>query len=216
MKNLRFANNMNKIKIKGEKIMNTKQFWAIIAEANQKARNAPADDWEKSMIAALTEAFMQLEPADIVAWQHIFNEYQNLSYKDKLWAAAYLIDGGCSDDGFDYFRAWLTAQGEEVFMAALKSPDSLANVNAAREDRIYFERMLGITAKPYCKKVGVEYDYGYYLFDVLDEFPLTDEQESEIAASVQYGEDMSADWDFDDETHQKKYFPKLWAKFGWE
>jgi hypothetical protein len=28
-----------------------------------------------------------------------------------MWVAAYLMNGGCSDDGFDYFRGWLIAQG---------------------------------------------------------------------------------------------------------
>jgi hypothetical protein len=28
------------------------------------------------------------------------------SYRNDLWAAGYLINGGCSDDGFDYFRGW--------------------------------------------------------------------------------------------------------------
>ena len=27
------------------------------------------------------------------------------SYDWGLWGAAYVIDGGCSDDNFDYFRA---------------------------------------------------------------------------------------------------------------
>ena len=34
----------------------------------------------------------------------------------------------CSDDGFIDFRAWLIAQGREVYLAALKDPDSLADV----------------------------------------------------------------------------------------
>ena len=35
---------------------------------------------------------------------------------------------GCSDDGFIDFRAWLIAQGREVYFAALADPDSLADV----------------------------------------------------------------------------------------
>jgi Protein of unknown function (DUF4240) len=33
------------------------------------------------------------------------------SYRDPLWAAAYLVNGGCSDDGFEYFRGWLIMHG---------------------------------------------------------------------------------------------------------
>ena len=34
---------------------------------------------------------------------------------------------GCSDDGFIDFRAWLIAQGKEVYMDALREPDTLAD-----------------------------------------------------------------------------------------
>lgn len=35
---------------------------------------------------------------------------------------------GCSDDGFIDFRAWLIAQGKEVYLNALRDPDTLAEV----------------------------------------------------------------------------------------
>lgn len=35
------------------------------------------------------------------------------TYDWDLWGAAYLINGGASDDGFDYFRGWLLSQGSE-------------------------------------------------------------------------------------------------------
>jgi hypothetical protein len=50
------------------------------------------------------------------------------AYRQDLWGAAYLINGGASDDGFDYFRGWLLAQGRETWEAALADPDSLADV----------------------------------------------------------------------------------------
>lgn len=46
-----------------------------------------------------------------------------------MWDAAEIIkEYGCSDDGFIDFRAWLIAQGKEVYLAALADPDSLAEV----------------------------------------------------------------------------------------
>jgi Protein of unknown function (DUF4240) len=33
------------------------------------------------------------------------------SYDWNLWGAVYLMQGGCSDDAFDYFRGWLVMQG---------------------------------------------------------------------------------------------------------
>ena len=50
------------------------------------------------------------------------------AYHWDLWGAAYLINGGCSDDGFEYFRRWLVLQGRDVFQAAVSNPDTLAEV----------------------------------------------------------------------------------------
>ena len=41
-----------------------------------------------------------------------------------MWAAAYLIDDGCSDDSFMGFRAGLIAQGRDWYRRAAASPDS--------------------------------------------------------------------------------------------
>ena len=40
---------------------------------------------------------------------------------------------GCSDDGFMDFRAWLVGQGKEVYLSALKDPDTLADFDLQGE-----------------------------------------------------------------------------------
>jgi hypothetical protein len=54
------------------------------------------------------------------------------SSRSSLWAAAYVINGGCSDDGFDYFRAWLMLQGQGTFGQAVADLDSPADLAAVR------------------------------------------------------------------------------------
>lgn len=82
------------------------------------------------------------------------------SYRAPLWAAAYLINGGCSDDGFDYFRGWLLTQGEAVFTAALADPDSLADHPLARGRRpgeeLEDEETLSIAWTAYGRATGRE------------------------------------------------------------
>lgn len=51
-------------------------------------------------------------------------------YRWELWAAAYLIGGGRSDDSFIDFRAGLIAQGRDWYDKAAASPDSLADHSA--------------------------------------------------------------------------------------
>ena len=43
-----------------------------------------------------------------------------------VWAAAYLIGGGCSDDSFIDFRARLISQGRGWYQKAADSPGNLA------------------------------------------------------------------------------------------
>ena len=49
------------------------------------------------------------------------------AYCWSLWGAAYVINGGCSDDPFVDFRASLISRGRQVFERALSDPDSLAD-----------------------------------------------------------------------------------------
>jgi len=69
---------------------------------------------------------------EIVDAQRVLSALMADSYRSSLWAAAYVINGGCSDDGFDYFRAWLMLQGRETFGQAVADPDSLADLAAVR------------------------------------------------------------------------------------
>lgn len=52
----------------------------------------------------------------------------------QLIAAACIINGGTSDDRFDYFKNWLILQGQYVFRQALKDPDALAALRIPFDD----------------------------------------------------------------------------------
>ena len=103
--------------------MNEEKFWQLIE--NAKARSDGETD---AQLENLRENLEKLSPEEIVAFDRLFDKFFWQSYDWKLWAAAYLINGGCSDDGFDYFRAGLILQGEKVFKAALADPETLTEV----------------------------------------------------------------------------------------
>ena len=64
-----------------------------------------------------------------------------------LWGAAFLMNGGCSDDGFRYFRDWLISEGETAYEAALAEPDSLADV--AQDEEFELESFGYVAAEVY-------------------------------------------------------------------
>ncbi|MFD3676130.1 DUF4240 domain-containing protein [Streptomyces sp. NPDC058613] len=106
--------------------MDKQTFWKLIDTARAEAGPDEVAARASQLLAVLPEA--EIAAAQQVLWDLLAD-----SYRSPLWAAAYVINGGCSDDGFDYFRGWLLTQGEAVFTAALADPDSLAGLPAVRE-----------------------------------------------------------------------------------
>lgn len=113
-------------------------------------------------------------------------ELRARSYQVDLWGAAYLINGGCSDDGFEYFRGWLMAQGRDVFERAVADPDSLADVPAVRERLdLEAEDMFGVAHSVYWDRTG-----------------------EALADTADYPQ-LTAFWDFDDEEERRRRLPRL-------
>jgi hypothetical protein len=167
--------------------MTEDQFWRLI-----KTARATTNGNLEQLRAALHEGANALPDDEVLSLhQHIWRCLAQ-SYQSKLWAAAYLINGGCSDDGFDYFRGWLIAQGREVYFAVLENPDALADVlrqipDWQPWDELEFEAMLGIAADVYKKRLG-EYP------KIKTSFPA-----------------IELDWDEEDAGYFAANFPKLSA-----
>ena len=186
--------------------MDCKKFWEIIDEARESAGG-----WE-DMYAPLVEKLSKFSDEEIIRWGQIFSLYQKLSYKDRLWAAAYVINGGCSDDGFDYFRGWLTAQGKDVFLNALRDPDSLVELEP-EDGEAEFEDMLSVSTYAYFKKHNLKQEYDRY-YSEHDKHPLSDEEIAAIESEIVYAEETSLDWGAD-ESLLKEIVPRLCQHFKW-
>src|SRR6185369_16521467 len=75
------------------------------------------------------------------------------AYRWDLWAAAYIVNGGCSDDGFEYFRAWLISQGQRFYEKCLADPEAVG-ARAERDDQNEDEEFLHCAAEAYREKTG--------------------------------------------------------------
>lgn len=110
--------------------MEHQKFWDIVAVARQTAGiNVEA------RVETLKAELMKLSLSDVQEFQHSYEAMIGKANRWDLWGAAYLMNGGCSDDGFRYFCDWLISEGQEVFDKALANPDSLADI----PPRDYFE-----------------------------------------------------------------------------
>jgi len=104
--------------------MPAEKFWLIIERA------AEAADDPDAHVDALRTALFELTLEEIISFEAAFRAYLNKAYSRDLWGAAYVIHGGCSDDGFEYFRRWLVSRGRDIYEAAFANPDSLAQLDA--------------------------------------------------------------------------------------
>ena len=172
--------------------MRTDDFWAVITRATADRPASPGEVAERAVAELATG-----DPAEIVAWGRHLDKVMVASGSEDLWAAAYLINGGCSDEGFDAFRGWLVAHGREVLARSVRSPDSLADVPAVRaaaQSGAVFEaeEVLAIAAEAYEQATG-------------SELPPTEGLVTRPEAAQL--------WDFDDEEEMRRRLPKLSALF---
>lgn len=105
--------------------MDLDDFWALVERARASAEDPSDID---SVAGHLVGLLVEQDPARIVAAGEELQTLTANAYSWPLWGAAYIINGGASDDGFDYFLGWLIGQGRVVYAAAVADPDSLADV----------------------------------------------------------------------------------------
>jgi hypothetical protein len=169
--------------------MEEKRFWDIIAAGCNP--EGDVDDWHEGLVAEL----VKLSPEEILLFDCLFDERTDAAYSHDLWGAAYFINGGASDDGFYYFRCWLVGMGKKVYDAALKDPDSLADV--VRDDEEYEAEIysVGMTA---WRKLG-----------------LTDDAYDKAIANLRRGRKhpklRGRRWNFENDKMKRKKFPRLSA-----
>ncbi len=158
-------------------------FWEVI----EQAKEISGDDWE-SRPENLKAILLKCSTEDIVQFNKDYRKKLIEAYRWDLWGAAYLINGGCSDDGFDYWRDFLISEGKSTYEAALNDPDSLAELDDIEDAELE--------------------EYRYAIDEAYEE--LTDNEMPED--NIRYPTDPEGEeWD---ENNLDSMFPKLAAKYG--
>jgi Protein of unknown function (DUF4240) len=153
--------------------MTRERFWSVVEEARGDA-------------GTLEDALSALDPAEIASFQAHFDELFAQAYRWDLWGAAYVIEGGCSDDGFMDFRYALVALGRQRFEAALRDPDSLADADVVSDE-----------------------DLGYAALRAYE--AATGEAPDRPTAHPE--EPAGEEWDFDDADEVRTRLPRLAARY---
>lgn len=174
-----------------KEFMSEDQFWELIELSK-------ADD-PQDQLDNLTKLLSDLTVDEIFGFDYQLDKHLEGSYNSELWAAAYIVCDGCSDDSFDYFRAWLISKGRDVYENALSSPDSLLEVfeSMGENDFPENEEILYAALDAYEELTGKE-DF----YEVLDSF----DDDFQIL-------EIELNWDEDDPKSLELLCPKLFDRF---
>ena len=166
--------------------MNEQQFWDTIESS--------IDDDPSTQLDRLQAQLNELPAEHILVFQSHYDQRMQQAYSWDLWGAAYVIKGGCSDDGFHYFRDWLISRGLGVYQSAMANPDSLVDIAECGDD-CEFEEFGYVAMQAWTRKTSQSMDDFY-------------SHSSSIILSDPQGEA----WNEDSEELAARY-PQLSAKF---
>ena len=176
--------------------VNPDTFWTLLAEAKRvcgQDLNVSAK-W-------IEDQFLAMELRQALNFHDIFHAWLDLAEQYGLWTAAAVMERGCSDDGFIDFRAWLIAQGKDVYLAALRDPDTLAEV----------EPYGGCSFAALCCAGCDAYEKltGRSAYDNTDRAAFHD-LTAELRREIVYGEGIGYPYEWKD---VPSYLPRLCAKY---
>jgi hypothetical protein len=170
--------------------MNHDQFWQLVDTSRGLPERAEA-------VAKLLE---QLEPDEIVRFRIIYDDVIHSANKVDIWGAAHTINGGCSDEGFYYFREALIELGRPVFESAVRDPDSLADIANPGDEMANSEGLGNAPMAAWTAKTGGTEEAFYEAVDNVDTTNRGDAEEGEW-------------WNFDKPAEVRHRLPRLAAKF---
>lgn len=104
--------------------MTIDDFWALVDRVHM-ASGGKMDRKCK----LLEDELRKLSADEVQSFHQHFTNYYYQAYTQDLWGAAYIICGGCSNDGFMDFRSSLVSMGQTIFEEAVANAESLAEHN---------------------------------------------------------------------------------------
>ena len=177
-------------------MMNEEHFWAIV----QKAVDEAGDD-EDEYLEVVMHELSKLSLKEMVGFRLRTDKLLYDSYTSEMWCAGYLMNGGCSDDGFEYFRLWVISRGRKVYEAALANPDNLIDYIAEDAEVDFFEFELFWYAAIDAFEEATEAD----LYDYIDDDNFTTREGNYP--------NFEFNWDEEDPESMKKLCPRLFERF---
>ena len=109
-------------------------------------------------IDALRTALETFDKDALISFRAEYDRALAAAYDWDLWGVAYVAMGGCSDDGFRYFRDWLISRGLSIYADVLENPDQLSRYMKGVTDaeELEFEEFSSVVDEVYEVRFGTE------------------------------------------------------------
>jgi hypothetical protein len=128
--------------------MDIQKFWKMI-ETAREAANGNIETQLELLVGSLSKE----SDEDIIRFDQILRDMIARAYRANLRDACDFINCWCSDEEFSDFRAWLVAQGEDIFERAIENPDSLVDTVDVKDRRfVMYESFTYVGSHAYERK----------------------------------------------------------------
>lgn len=179
---------------KTAEMLDEDKFWEIINKSLQSTKNQDAQ--EEYLITEIAK----LTPKEIIGFRLRTDYLLYQTYNSEMWCAGYIMNGGCSDDGFEYFRCWVISRGKNTYYNTKTNPDYLINEVIEGAEFYDFESFWYVALEAFKRKTGKD------LYDYIDDENFKTKEGS-------YPQ-FEFTWQEEKPESMKKICPKLYAKFN--
>ncbi|MFC2264172.1 MAG: DUF4240 domain-containing protein [Prevotella conceptionensis] len=178
-------------------MMDEEQFWAIVQTAVDEA----GDD-EDEYLEVVKRELSKLSLKEMIGFRLRTDKLLYDSYTSEMWCAGYLMNGGCSDDGFEYFRLWVISRGRKAYETAMANPDNLIDYIGDDDEMDFFEfeSFWYVALEAFEEAVDAE------LYDYVDD-------DNFKTCEGNYP-NFEFNWEEDEPESMQKLCPRLFEKFG--
>lgn len=139
---------------KTSEMIDENKFWGLIDNSLKNTTNQ--EEQEKFLIKEI----FKLTPKEIIGFRLRTDKLLFDTYNSKMCCAGYIMNGGCSDDGFEYFRNWIISRGKNTYYKAKENPDNLINQVNQNIDIYEFESFWYVANEAFRQKTNKDlYNY---------------------------------------------------------
>jgi hypothetical protein len=185
--------------------VDVEEFWAMVEDARRGVSDLAARA-DETIAAQLVARLAAGGPETVLAFHEQFSKAYGSLYRWDVWAAAYLIGRGCSDDSFSDFCAGVIGLGRTWYERVLGHPDALAEhplvrrAAAERDTDVVFSELINFATSSAYERITGDADAFYDALETVRRGANDDD----VGPS-----DMGEDFDFDDDDEMRRRLPGL-------